>query len=138
MELFINDKRTIKELQDDFSNEFPFLRVEFFNIPFAPGKSLPKSAIYATDKALGGCRKIHNEGSLTIMPQDTVAKLEESLWQNFGLSAQVFRKSGRLWIETSLTDSWTLERQNDEGRELSQYRYRDRDDEDPTDRDKWD
>jgi hypothetical protein len=31
----------------------------------------------------------------------------------------VFRKSGKTWLETSVTDDWTLKRQNEEGMELS-------------------
>jgi hypothetical protein len=45
------------------------------------------------------------------------------LWQEFGLCVQVFRKSGNHWIETSLTNSWTLEQQNREGFELSSFSY---------------
>jgi hypothetical protein len=32
---------------------------------------------------------------------------------------QVSRKSGTLWLETTMTDSWTLGQQNEHGRELS-------------------
>ncbi|MNF16790.1 hypothetical protein D3C80_2199700 [compost metagenome] len=45
--------------------------------------------------------------------------VEKDFWEKLGLSAQIFRKSGNLWIETSLTDDWTLARQNDEGFQLS-------------------
>jgi hypothetical protein len=31
----------------------------------------------------------------------------------------VFRKSGNLWLETTMTDDWTLQQQNDHGYEIS-------------------
>jgi hypothetical protein len=32
---------------------------------------------------------------------------------------QVFRKSGKVWLETTVTDGWTLEEQNLQGEALS-------------------
>lgn len=53
------------------------------------------------------------------LTEDMPVSAVEQLFQDyFGLSAQVFRKSGGSWLETSLTDDWTLKRQNDEGFEL--------------------
>ena len=137
MELLINDKVTIKELQQQFSAEFPFLKLEFFDIaPTFDG--LPKSHMYPNHKPLGNCRRMHNEGVLEITPGMPVQKLEETFWNVFGLSTEVFRKSGNLWIETTLSDSWTLKRQNDEGRTFSTPKpAKEEEPEDPLDRDKW-
>jgi tyrosyl-tRNA synthetase len=41
-----------------------------------------------------------------------VAELEGVFAKNFGLSVQVFRKSGNLWLQTTTTDNWTLAEQN--------------------------
>ena len=49
----------------------------------------------------------------------TVNQLELLIFSKFGLAAQVFRKSGNVWLETSATDNWTLLQQNNEGAELS-------------------
>ena len=48
-----------------------------------------------------------------------VEELERILKKDFGLRAQVFRKSGNLWLETTMTDGWTLAQQNYHGKELS-------------------
>jgi len=96
--------------------------------------------MYPATYRLKQCRKIHQDGALHISPEHTVAEMETELWEKFGLSVQIFRKSGNLWIETSLTDSWTLERQNREGMEMSEkYRnpYKEAEDENISDRDKW-
>ncbi len=137
MQLYISDKVTIKELQQQFNAGFPYLKLEFFDIP-PSFDGLPKVSMYPNSRTLGACRKMHNEGFIHIEPGDTVESLEKALWKVYGLSAEVFRKSGNLWIETTLSDSWTLKRQNDEGMALSTIRnIRYEDPEDPLDRDKW-
>jgi hypothetical protein len=49
----------------------------------------------------------------------TVTELESRFNTIYGLSVQLFRKSGRAWLETTVTDGWTLEEQNNEGEALS-------------------
>lgn len=51
-------------------------------------------------------------------PMMKVSELE-ALLSKVGLPAQVFRRSGNVWIETSLTNDWTLAQQNYEGELLS-------------------
>ena len=48
-----------------------------------------------------------------------VNKLENIFKDQFNLAVQVFRKSGNLWLETTMTDNWTLQQQNNHGREIS-------------------
>lgn len=54
-----------------------------------------------------------DEVTIDLQPKMTVAELEAKL-QDHGIFAQVFRKSGDLWLETTRTDGWTLERVNEE------------------------
>lgn len=139
MNIEIKDSRLLNEIQKEFNKEFPYLKIEFFESPHKRKEALPKSKMYPSNRQIGSCRRTHDEGPINIEGHDTVAKFEQAMWDNFGLSVQVFRRSGNLWIETSLTDSWTLERQNKEGLELSVHRnpYKDAEDNDLTDRDKW-
>jgi len=60
-----------------------------------------------------------DEGYLDIKDAMSVLELENALIDEFGLSAQVYRKSGNIWLETTMTDNWTLKQQNDHGRELT-------------------
>lgn len=141
LEIQIKDSRTILDIQKEFNREFPFLKIEFFDTPHSEKKPSPKSRMFTHDRKLGQCRKTHEEGALHISPEHTVSQVENELLEKFGLSAQIFRQSGKLWIETSLTDSWTLEQQNKEGFEFSEKHrnpYQDAEDNDLTDRDKWD
>jgi hypothetical protein len=121
MEIQISDTRTILDVQSEFNREFPFLKIEFLGIPHNSGVPSLKSHVYNSDRKLSQCRKLHNEGKLKVDGNRSVGNLEKELWEKFGLSALIFRKSGKLWIETSLTESWTLQKQNAEGMEWSRH-----------------
>ncbi len=57
--------------------------------------------------------------AVNINGERTIAELEEEFKARFDLPVQVFRKTGNVWIETSLTQDWTLAQQNREGETLS-------------------
>lgn len=138
MELHIKNQMTISELQKQFSVEFPYLKIEFFDIPHTSSNKLTKAHLFPAGRLLGVCRKMRNEGIIIINPEDTVEKLENIFWNEYGLSAEVFRRSGNLWIETSLSNSWTLKLQNEEGKAMSNDGWhKTYDDDDNTDRDQW-
>jgi hypothetical protein len=119
MEINIGDKKKIAEIQKEFSSLFPYLKIEFFSEPHGMGAPSSKKTMLQPTKTLGECRAIHTNGTVNITPEITVAELEESFRKNFGLSAQVFRKSGGAWLETTVTDAWSLDKQNKQGEALS-------------------
>jgi hypothetical protein len=47
-----------------------------------------------------------------------VSELEELFQEVFGLSVQIFRKSGENWLQTTTTDFWTLNQQNNKGKDM--------------------
>jgi len=49
----------------------------------------------------------------------TVKELEKIFEDRLGLSVLVYRKSGNLWLEPTMTDNWTLAQQNENGRQIS-------------------
>jgi hypothetical protein len=119
MHLLINNERAISDLQREFSSMFPYLKLEFFSKLHATGKSSRLKFKLPVQRKLGDIRKLHNEGQVLIDPEMTVADLEQTFGTNYGLGIQVFRKSGDVWLETILTDSWTLARQNEQGEFLA-------------------
>jgi hypothetical protein len=123
MQIIINDHRKIFAIQKEFNEMFPYLKLEFFGKPHKVGAPSSKKIIKHASKTIGQCRVIHNKGTLTITPSMTVTVLEQAFDDVYGLSVQVFRKSGRVWLETTATDAWTLEKQNKQGEELSQNNY---------------
>lgn len=119
MKIIINDRRKIFAIQEDFNTMFPYLKLEFFAKPHKIGGPSAKKFMKSSSKTLGECRTIHKKGTITITPKMTVSDLEQNFADTFGLSVQVFRKSGKVWLETTVTDSWTLEEQNRQGEALS-------------------
>jgi len=120
MQLSIKSERLIADVQQEFSNAYPFLKIEFFrngptrqsrypaNLKIGNHTRLKEAWVWKKDGGL-----VHLSDSMTVL------ELEEALMDEFGLSAQVFRKSGNVWLETTMTDNWTLKQQNDHGREIS-------------------
>lgn len=121
MKITINDKRKIFAIQEEFTHVFPYLKLEFFAKPHRAFGGSSKKIIKQNSKTLGDCRTIHKNGELNVTPSMTVSELERRLRDIYGLNAQVFRKSGKVWLETTLTDGWTLEEQNNQGESLSLY-----------------
>lgn len=115
MKLHIDDTRNISDIQNDFNAQFPFLKIEFFKKPHETGESSPLSEMLPSDSTLAKWRTVHNEGDLILTAETTVDEVESGFQNKFGVSAQVFRKSGAVWLETSATDSWTLKEQNEQG-----------------------
>jgi len=119
MKVTINDRRKIFAIQEEFNELFPYLKIEFFSKPHKSGGGSPRKLLKKSSKTLGECRTIHNSGTLTITPNMTVNDLEQHFSDVYGLGVQVFRKSGKAWLETTVTDGWSLEEQNKQGEALS-------------------
>ncbi|MBL7919921.1 MAG: hypothetical protein JNJ40_06375 [Bacteroidia bacterium] len=119
MKININDNRKIFTIQEEFNTLFPYLKIEFFSKPHKVGGASAKKLIKHNSKTLGECRTIHNNGEITITPSLTVSDLEQRFQDVYGLNVQVFRKSGKVWLETTVTDGWSLDEQNKQGEALS-------------------
>jgi hypothetical protein len=120
MKIVIDDDRKIHVLQEEFSTMFPWLKLEFFSRPHNAGGASPKKEMVPSSRTLGQARTIHDSGTITVTPSMTVTALEQAFREIYGLSVQVFRKSGKSWLETTVTDGWTLEHQNTQGKMLSE------------------
>ena len=119
MTINISEKRQINDVQKEFNAYFPFLKIEFFKKSHGINKPSPAQRMFAHSLAISEARTSKEEGYLELGPEMTVAELEQSFWTKYGLSVQVFRKSGNLWLETTMTDKWTLSQQNKHGLEIS-------------------
>lgn len=119
MKITINDHRKVFAIQEEFTQEFPYLKLEFFAKPHSPGGESSKKLIKHGSKTIAECRTVHNSGDITITSTMTVTELEQRFADVYGLGVQVFRKSGNVWLETTVTDGWTLEEQNEQGKALS-------------------
>ena len=123
MQLFLSTESTIREINKEFQKRFPFLKLEFYKQP-----SKTEQYRYWKEK-FSGQVTLKETGSklipaiIKISPGDTVNELEKRLQNNYGLIAQVFRKSGDVWLETVQANDLTLERLNSIGATVPKQRY---------------
>lgn len=103
MEMCIEKGKPIKDIQKEFNQIYPFLKIELVE------KGQPAARVVTGTGLPGNCKHID------ISAGRTVAELETDFRELLNLPIQVFRRAGSLWIETSLTHDWSLEQQNREG-----------------------
>ncbi len=121
MTLTIDDNKNISTIQQEFNSMFPYLKLEFFKHAHAVHQGTPKKDMLNANLTLKQFSKKPIDGKLEVKEGMRVSDLESSFQILFNLSVQVFRKSAGTWIETSVTDDWTLKQQNDEGKDLSDF-----------------
>lgn len=118
MKLSITATSTIADFQNEFMHLFPFLKIEFFTKPHEKGgESWSKYMIFNRVTPLSTLENFKEIGVLEFDSDMPVGDFEQKMWDQFGLSTQVFRKSMGSWIETTHTDKWTLAVQNEKGDE---------------------
>lgn len=115
---------TIRDIQVGFTALYPYLSLDFYKYT---GGRFGSSTRLKLNKSLSlesvGLKK---DGSFQIAETLTVGSLEETFLKDFGLYVQVSRKSGTVWLETTMTDNWTLLQQNVHGQELSEPKVPDK------------
>ena len=104
----------ISEIQAEFEKNFPFLQLRFYKKSHLPMTGSAAAEEWNKDIALGEIRSIHRSEDLRINGKMAVGELENIFEEHFCLHVQVFRATtGGLWLQTSSTDDWTLDHQNE-------------------------
>ena len=119
MNIEIKSQKKIAELQQIFNEEFPYLKIEFFTEPHLKGKATSNKYLVSKLKSLGEFAGVDKTGSIEISGSMKVSELEKIFSVRYGLYVQVYRRSGKIWLETTATDDWTLDTQNEEGRDFT-------------------
>jgi uncharacterized pyridoxal phosphate-containing UPF0001 family protein len=112
MEVIIDKSKTLSAIQKEFQKRFPYLKIEFYQSAHAQGEGSPKKSSLNTALTIDEAQQKDASGVIKIQGLMTVAELESAFNDIFGLSTQVFRKSGDIWLQTTGTDHWTLVEQN--------------------------
>ncbi len=111
----------LEEVQKDFSEFFPYLRLRFLPNTKLPVGQQPvrQNMVNRPGMKFGDLNNKIAEGSVELNDSITVRALENIFKTKFGVTVQVLRKSGNIWMEASITGNWTLGQQNEHGREIS-------------------
>lgn len=117
----ITKSTTINQVRASFTTQFPYLALEFYRKPHDHFHGSRKKDQMSHDLALGELNPAITSAVLRIDGSMSVDKLETYFEEDFGLHVQVFRKSGDQWLQTSVTDDWTLDQQNNKAAEQESY-----------------
>ncbi len=118
-ELIIRKEDKISNIQSQFNKYFPFLKIEFFRQAPVSGLGNSKNKMIIDDLKMEQINGFNNEAKIKLNDSTVVSSLENNFETECGLFIQIFRKSGKVWLETTATDNWTLQQQNEEGKNLA-------------------
>ncbi|WP_123847892.1 hypothetical protein [Chitinophaga lutea] len=108
MKILITEESLIMNIQQEFRVLYPHLKLEFFKNPHGTFQGCPPKERLAPDTPIDEIRNIHSAGWIDFGGTVTAGELEQQFSHLLGLSAQVFRKSGTVWLETTAMDNRTL------------------------------
>ena len=111
----IHPDMTVDQLVIAFSESYPGLRLELYNVAHKEGENSSADSEIDHSVKLSDLNSTLKAQDWQVDPQMTVADFEAGFKDNFGLNIQVFRRSNNVWLQTSATDNWTLEVQNRKG-----------------------
>ncbi len=97
------------ELNNQFVQMYPFLKLRFFQKLKNKLEEIPNDTPIKTKEVI----------VVDCSSNKSIEQLIAELQYYLNIQVQIFRRSGKVYIETSRTSRWTLKRQNDEGEELS-------------------
>lgn len=108
---------SLKDIQEGFNKEYPYLWIDFFSYPSvgntqARPEKISPDAIVRNVCQLDGSRSINIDGNTSVL------ELENSFCKILGVNVKLMRKSGNVWVGTPYTSNWTLDNQNSEGQQI--------------------
>lgn len=107
-----DQEAAMKQIQQRFNEVYPFLKLEFLN-------NGDKKTFITKNIVIQFRKNNPAKAPVNISGERTIADIQKDFEAKLNVPVQVFRKTGNVWIETSLTNDWTLEQQNKEGEMLS-------------------
>jgi hypothetical protein len=117
MEIKIEAGKTFGKVQEEFTQTFPYLKIDFVS-----------TGIHSEELCLtkeNGQNKVADKITYIILTDNTTVKEMVYHFKDlFNLSVKVQRKSDSHWVETMLTENWTLTKQHLEGKNLADFDFR--------------
>jgi hypothetical protein len=122
MHIEITDNTTLKDIQQTFSDFYPYLTIEFFRKPHKKYEGSDIDDEVMPDQTVGELRRSKAPAFIDIQPHEKVADVERTFQTHFGLSVQVYKRDKDQWQQTIDMDNFTLKELNEFGRSsLDEY-----------------
>lgn len=119
MKVYKND--TVLDVQKRFKEEYSLLDIKFYSVEHDHYLGSAKKDEVDENHMLISLNSSLVDGNVDISPSITVDEMETSFEKDFGLHVQVFRKSGDQWLQTSVTDHWTLMKHLEKAQESEEF-----------------
>ncbi len=116
MDIVITANKTLGEISAEFNQKFPYLKLDFFHHVHEPGKGNSPHDRMDSKLTIAEAGKFDHDENFSINGHLKVRSLEAHFQEEYGIGVQVLRRSGSLWLQSTVTDNWTLAKQNEEGR----------------------
>jgi hypothetical protein len=113
----ITYKTTVEEVQRKVSTAYPFLKMEFSVLKNEDDSRMFRRHFCSSEMRLLELAKKPEPGWVVMHPWHTIRYIEEAFMNRFGVLAQFFRKEQDHWIEILGTEGFSLEAQNEIGRD---------------------
>ncbi len=114
-----NRSTKLDVLQKEFCKQFPFLKIEFSALPSKGEKKGEGIENNLKNKTLGQFNKSKTPFNFLLSPSTTVNELENLFVTLLNMHVLVYRKSGSVWVKTTITDGWSLYEQNKQGEHIN-------------------
>ncbi len=111
----ISAKTTVQEVFDQFASQFQFLRLEFYQKAHESEHGSPAADQISHNTLLGRLNPQLEDQTFVVDGSMSVAEFENLMRDKYRLHVQIFRKSSELWLQTTATDHWSLDKQNSKG-----------------------
>ena len=121
MKIIIEKQSTVGAVKQQFCSVFPFLKLEVFKKNTTHGHTSLEQTVAPDTAFIQDIQPLVCTGSLEFDHNTRVCDVESELASRFLLTAQVFRRSKNVWLETSATDNWTLGQQNEHGKNMTEH-----------------
>jgi len=108
MLLKIEETSTIDKINESLHDKFPYLKLVFFNEDSSDAIPSAKNRITELYKPLSVLFKKMRNAHINVNGNLQVRTLEQKIYLLTGIQVQIFRRSGKVWLETLTTDSKTL------------------------------
>ena len=119
MHLEINDNTRLIDIQQTFSNFYPYLSICFYKGHHEIYESSEFTNLIDPYKTIGEIKKTHISTLLEIKPWNKIKDIEKEFQERIGLSVQIFKKEKDSWEQTTGLDNVSIKDLNILGRNSS-------------------
>lgn len=119
MEISITSNTSLGSIKSAFSTHWPHLKLVFFSKPHSEHRGTSAKFMIDDDNLSVGDIQPAYEGStsITVFGGLTVWEFEQMFEKDLGLHVHVFRRSGDIWLESTVSDDLTLAQQESKGKQ---------------------